>query len=196
MGYEDLLLKLESHLKKDMLTHTFDIDALVTIDQGQSMRMKITDDFELRCLMDLTKLPTIYVDACERIKSISQNINSDDDDALIGSLTTLPPIVQTLSESTSSYHGISSQWTIRGVSQQVCIASNEFPSIVESIPREQLICGSFFPNKHSLTAAIGTFHLRNFFECITKCSDTGRHHVVCKFGTCNFSIRSQSFGKA
>lgn len=41
MRYIDFLSKLQRRLKKDRSTHIFEIDALVKVDEGETMRMRL-----------------------------------------------------------------------------------------------------------------------------------------------------------
>ncbi|KAL6531490.1 hypothetical protein OROMI_027853 [Orobanche minor] len=61
MTFEQFSSKLEVRLKKDNSMYAFDLDALVQSPVGETMRMKITNDFELCSMLEMLDLPTIYI---------------------------------------------------------------------------------------------------------------------------------------
>ncbi|KAL6502308.1 hypothetical protein OROHE_024586 [Orobanche hederae] len=71
--YDQFLSKLEVRLKIDKSMYIFDVDALVMPPEGETMRMKITDEFEWYSMMDLLEVPTVYVIIYRRINECSHS---------------------------------------------------------------------------------------------------------------------------
>ncbi|KAL6557645.1 hypothetical protein OROMI_017995 [Orobanche minor] len=77
--FDQFLSKLEVRLKKDRSMYVFDVDALVMSPEGETMRMKITDEFEWCSMLDLLEVPTVYVTICPGISEGSHSRSIRDD---------------------------------------------------------------------------------------------------------------------
>lgn len=195
ISYNDLLSKLEVRLKKDKNTHTFDIDAMVNSASGESMRMKVTDEFEWSCLMEMNELPVLYVYACSKMKN--STINPNNDNVHIGSIMVPSLNNQVVESCSSANNGTSSQWIIAGLSQQASIEHEEILTFSEPMITRQLAHGSVFPSKDRLISTIHEYHLKNHLEFRTPISDLRKVCIVCKDATsCAFSLHAKSYGNA
>lgn len=179
ISFKELLSKLEVRIKKDMSMHTFDIDVIVKVDQGETMRLKVTDELEWSCLMDMMALPVLYVDVCPKSKAWVPNQSID--------CFKVAPL-NTSCESTSARRRVSSWWIIAGA-EQALIEHAEIPMHIEPTAIGQIVCGSVFRSKDTMVSAIHSYHMKHSLEFRTLKSDLKKYYVVCNFESrCEFSL--------
>lgn len=197
ISYNTLLSKIHIRMKKDMSTHTFDIDAIVKGHEGQSFRMKVTDDFEWKTLLDLTELPTLYVKACSKHKFCIQEPTRDELGLDRYAVATLNTTCESTSEYTDVRNQLTSQWIIPGMAVQALLYHEEVSMHTEPSATGQLVCGALYRSKDSMVSAIHAFHFKNAMEFRTTKSDFEWYYLQCKFESmCLFSLRSKAIGKA
>lgn len=168
ISYRDLLTKLEVRLKKDKSGYTFDIYALVEVDEGKIIRMNVNDEFEWSSLKAMTGLPIIYLNASPKCKACSSPLTN----AIVPVDALALPIPNTLYESNLS------QGATFIASQQSLIEHGAIPIHVEPIATGQLQRGSVFMSKDLMLSAVYAYHLKNFADFRTKVSDSRRLHIV------------------